>query len=818
MPHTSTLPAGFERRREDYGLITGHSRYVDDLKPAGRPVPLHMVVVRSPYAHAIIKEIQLDAARALPGVVAAFASAELVSGMPPMDSFPVPGMKKPERRPLAVGRARYVGDPVAIVLAEDLYTALDARDLVEVDYEPMQAVTDPEQAVNAGAPLLYEEFGTNIAFFSQSGGGDIEATFKDADRTVRLRVVNQRLAPSSIEPRACMFDFDPHSGQFSTWVSSQAIYRTRDALANFLGIERGRIHVHNAEVGGGYGAKTAFVGEEIIAAAMALKFERPVKWIESRGENLQAQTHGRGQINYIEAAFQNNGQLLGLKVRTIADLGAFLAFSTALVPVGTPTMLSGAYRLKAVESKVIAAYTNKVPTGAYRGAGRPEAAYILERTMDRIAHELGLDPAEVRRRNFIAPDSFPYHTVTGAQYDSGNYAVALDRALELADYAGWRAQQKERRAANGAKLLGIGISTFTEVSGGSLGPPRPGIPQEAATVRIRRDGTILVQSGVATNGQGHFTAFAQIAATTFNLPGSQVEVQMNDTALPAYGIGTFGSRTTQVSGTAVLLAAEATRDKAFQVAGQLLEAAPKDLVVEDGKVMVRGVPARAIELARLAQMVEEQPDLIEHEPPNPVNGVPIEGLAAWRDFNPSSATYSSGAHIAIVEVDSDTGDVRILRYVAVDDCGRVLNHYLAEAQVHGGLAQGIGQALYEEAVYDEDGQLLTGSLMDYALPIADQIPDFVTASVETPSPINPLGAKGVGEASCIAAPPAIVNAVLDALAPSGIKSIDMPLRSEKIWLLIQAAQNGTLVQGEVAPPAVFSQVAGSKEGFGQTFV
>lgn len=438
--------------------------------------------------------------------------------------------------------------------------------------------------------------------------------------------------------------------------------------------------------------------------------------------------------------------------------------------------------------------------------------------MDRIAHELGLDPAEVRRRNFIAPDSFPYHTVTGAQYDSGNYAVALDRALELADYAGWRAQQKERCAANSAKLLGIGISTFTEVSGGSLGPPRSGIPQEAATVRIRRDGAILVQSGVATNGQGHFTAFAQIAATTFNLPGSQVEVQMNDTALPAYGIGTFGSRTTQVSGTAVLLAAEATRDKAFQVAGQLLEAAPKDLVIEDGKVMVRGVPARAIELARLAQLVEEQPDLVEHEPPNPVNGVPIEGLAAWRDFNPSSATYSSGAHIAIVEVDSDTGDVRILRYVAVDDCGRVLNHYLAEAQVHGGLAQGIGQALYEEAVYDEDGQLLTGSLMDYALPIADQIPDFVTASVETPSPINPLGAKGVGEAGCIAAPPAIVNAVLDALAPSGIKSIDMPLRSEKIWSLIQAAHNGTLVQGEVAPPAVFSQVDGSKEGFGQTFV
>src|SRR2546423_1038977 len=811
--------AGLQRRREDYGSITGRSHYVDDLKPrSGRPPALHMLVVRSPYAHARIKSIQLDAARSQPCVIAAFRGAELVSGMATLDPIPLPGRRKPEHRPLAVGRTRYIGDPLAVVLAENLYAAEDARDLVDVEYEPLPAVADPEAALEPGAPLLYDELDSNTAFVQQTGGGDIQAVFEKADRVIRLRVVNQRLAPSSLEPRACMFDFDPSSGELSAWVSSQSVFRARDTLARFLGLDRSRIKVHNAEVGGAFGAKTNFLGEEMVAAALAVKYGRPVKWIEQRSENLQAQSQGRGQVNYIEAAFQNDGRLLGLRVHSLADLGAFLAFATAMVPGRVSSMLCGPYQLQALESNMVGVFTNKATTAPYRGAGRPEAAYILERTMDRIAHELGLDPAEVRRRNFIAPDSFPYHTVTGAQYDSGNYAVALDRALELADYAGWRAQQKERRAANSAKLLGIGISTFTEVSGGSLGPPRPGIPQEAATVRIRRDGAILVQSGVATNGQGHFTAFAQIAATTFNLPGSQVEVQMNDTALPAYGIGTFGSRTTQGSGTAVLLAAEATRDKAFQVAGQLLEAAPKDLVIEDGKVMVRGVPARAIELARLAQLVEEQPDLVEHEPPNPVNGVPIEGLAGCRDCNPSSATYSSGAHIAIVEVDSDTGDVRILRFVAVDDCGPVLNHYLAEAQVHGGLAQGIGQALYEEAVYDEDGQLLTGSLMDYALPIADQIPDFVTASVETPSPINPLGAKGVGEAGCIAAPPAIVNAVLDALAPSGIKSIDMPLRSEKIWSLIQAAHNGTLVQGEVAPPAVFSQVDGSKEGFGQTFV
>ena len=814
----TSIVTGLERRREDYGLITGRSHYVDDLRPPeGRPAILHMLVVRSPYAHAEIKGMQLEAARALPGVVAAFTGAELVSGMPTIDTMPMPGLKKPERRPLAVGRVRYVGDPVAVVLAENLYVAQDARDLVEVEYNPLPAVSDPEAALASDAnhrkgphptqpptPLLYDEFGSNVAFHSRSGGGDIQAAFANADHTVRLRVVNQRLAPNSMEPRACLFDFDPASGQFSAWLSSQAIYRARDILSNFLGIERSRIHVYNAEVGGGFGSKTMFVGEEIIAATLAVKYGRPVKWIESRSENLQAQTQGRGQVNYIEAAFQNDGRLLGLKVRTIADLGAFLMPTTVMVPNSTPYLLNGPYQIKAVDSQVVGAFTNKVPTAAYRGAGRPEAAYILECTMDRIAHKLGLDPAEVRRRNFIAPDAFPYSTVTGPQYDSGNYQVALDRALEVADYAGWRAKQREQREARSSLLLGIGLSTFIESSGGAMGPNRPGIPQEAATVRIRRDGTILVQSGVASNGQGHFTAFAQIAARTFHLPASKIEVRMNDTALPAFGIGTFGSRTTQVAGSAVVLAAEAVREKALQVAARVLEASPADLIMGLSQVMVRGVPSRAVALGELARLVEEQPELVEHEPPNPVNGVPIEGLAAWRDFVPSNATYSSGAHLAVVEVDSETGEVHILTYVAVDDFGRVLNHYLAEAQIHGGLAQGIGQALYEEALYDQEGQLLTGTLMDYALPNAEQVPAFVTAIIETPSPINPLGAKGVGEAGCIAAPPAIVNAVLDALTPLGVKTIDMPLKPEKVWALIQAARQGPLGQPEPTLPPIFN--------------
>ena len=799
----TSIPQGLERRTEDFGLITGRSHYVDDIRSAeGRPAALHMVVVRSPYAHAKILDIQLDEARAVPGVFAVFTGAELVQGMRTLDTMPVPDLKKPERRPMAVDIVRYVGDPVAVVLAENIYAAIDARDLVDIDYEPLPSVTDSEAALASDAPLLYDEFGSNVAFHHYVSGGDIQKAFERADRTVKLRIVNQRVAPSSLEARACLFDYDAESEQFSAWSSSQAIYTLRTLLASFLNLKREQIRVRNAQVGGGFGAKTSPLGEEIIAAALALRLARPVKWIEDRSENLIAHTHGRGQINYIEAAVQNDGRLLGLKVHTIADLGAFLANTTSMVPTGTPHMLNGPYRIEAVESQVVGAFTNKVPTAAYRGAGRPEATYILERTINRIADELGMDPAEVRRRNVIAPNAFPYHAVTGMQYDSGNYEAALDKALELVDYTGWRAKQREQRKNDGSRLLGIGLATFIEITGGG-GPARPGVPKEAATVRIRRDGTILVQSGVAHNGQGHFTAFAQIAAQVFHLSGSKVEVQMNDTALPGFGIGTFGSRTTAAAGSVVLLAAEAVREKALHLAAQQLEAAPDDLVLEDGKFTVRGVPQRSINLGTLAQRVEEQPDLISHEAPNPANGVVIEGLAAWHDFTPSGPGFSSGTHIAVVEVDTTTGETDVLTYVAVDDGGRILNSYLAEAQIHGAIAQGIGQALYEEVAYDENGQPLTSTFQDYTLPNAEQVPEITTGNVESPSPTNPLGAKGVGEAGCIAAPPAVVNAVLDALSVHGITSIDMPLKPEKVWALLQAASAGTLKQDDPTPPPVF---------------
>ncbi|HLJ82212.1 MAG TPA: xanthine dehydrogenase family protein molybdopterin-binding subunit [Ktedonobacterales bacterium] len=777
------IPQGFERRREDERLITGRGQFVDDLRPPeGRPAPLLMAVVRSPYAHARIGAIGTDRASALPGVVAVHEGRALVEHLPPLAGAPTPGMKHVERRPLAVDTARYVGDPVAVVLAESPYAAADARLLVEIEYDPLPAVTDPEEALRPGAPILYPELGTNEVYRAPTSGGDIESAFARASGTVSLRLVNQRLAASPLEPRACMFDFDSQTGHLTAWLSSQSIFGARNTLAEALGIAADRIHVINADVGGGFGTKTTFLGEEIIAASLAMRYGRPVKWIEERSENLQASTHGRGQINEVEAAYTADGRVLGVRIRTIGDLGAFLFGFSAMLPMSTARQVCGPYRIEAVSAELIGVLTNKVPTGAYRGAGRPEATYIIERVMDRVAHELQLDPVEMRRRNLLAPDSFPYTTPTGLVYDSGNYQAALDKALTLADYPAWRERQRERQTRHDKNLLGIGVSTFIETTGGRMAPE--GAPQEAATTRILPDGTLLVQSGVATNGQGHFTAFAQIAAQVFTVPASQVTVQLNDSALPGYSIGTFGSRVTQTAGSAVRLAAEAVRDKALKLAADRLEAAPDDLVVAEGRIAVRGFPARSVALAELARAVEEQPSLIEREPPNPANNAPIEGLAAWRSFTPDNMTIASGAHIAVVEIDGDTGEVRILRYVAVDDCGRIVNHTLTAGQMHGSLAQGIGQALFEEVLYGQDGQILSGTLLDYALPKARQLPTFQLANIETPAPGNPLGAKGVGEAGTIAAPPTIVNAVLDALAPLGITSIDMPLRPEKVWALM----------------------------------
>jgi carbon-monoxide dehydrogenase large subunit len=781
-----TMPTGFERRREDERLITGRGQYVDDLRPpTGRPDPLFMTVVRSPYAHARIGAITSEQAAAVSGVLAVYSGQELAGHLPPLPGFSMPGAKQTERRLLALDTARYVGDPVAVVLAENRYSAADARFLVQVDYTPLPAIADAEEALLPGAPLLYPELGANEVYRAPAGGGDIEAAFAQANGTVNLRLVNQRVAACPMEPRACMFDFNPQTGHLTAWLSCQSIFGARDTLAESLGIPATSIQVVNADVGGGFGTKAEFLGEEIIAASLAVRHGRPVKWIEDRSENVQANTHGRGQINYVEAAYTRDGRVLGLRVRTVADLGAFLHGIGPALPFITARMLCGPYRIEAVAAEIIGVVTNKVPTAAYRGAGRPEATYLVERVMDRVARELQLDPVEVRRRNLLTSDAFPYKTPTGLVYDSGNYQAALDKALALADYSGWRARQRERREHREQPALGIGVSTYVEITGAPIASE--GKPQEAATVRMLPDGMLLVQSGVATNGQGHFTAFAQIVAQVFSVPPSSVAVRMNDTALPGYSVGTFGSRVTQVAGSAVPLAAEAVREKAVNLAADRLEVAPDDLEVTDGRIAVRGVPYRNVLLAELARAVEAHPELIEREPPNPVNGAPIEGLAAWRSFSPSSMSFTSGAHIAVVEIEGETGEVSVLRYIAVDDCGRIVNHDLAAAQLHGSLAQGIGQALFEEVRYDQDGQVISGTLLDYALPKASQLPIFELDTVETPAPGNPLGAKGAGEAGTIAAPPTVVNAVLEALAPLGILSVDMPLRPEKIWSLMRKA-------------------------------
>lgn len=773
-----------EKRREDPGLLMGRTKFVDDIRLAPeRPGILHMLVVRSPYAHATIGRIEIEAARAVPGVVEIVTGQDLVGKVKPLAGMDMPGVKRAQRLPLAVEKARYAGEPVAVILAESSTQATDARDLLDVDYTPLAAVTDVEAAAQADAPLLYEEFGTNIAFTLSKSSGEVDEIFRRAEHITSLRLVNQRLAPSSMENRGCLFDYDASSGEFYAWTSSQTLFRIKGVLAHYLDLPQERVHVRNAAVGGAFGAKTQLLGEELVAAWLALQHQRPVKWIEERSENLQAQAQGRGQLNYLQAAFQRDGTLLGFKVRTLADLGGFLNGIAVVFPTRTSDMLIGPYRVAAVGSTVECVYTNKAPSTAYRGAGRPEATYMLERAMDQAARELGLDPVEVRRRNFIAPEAFPYQTVTGLRYDSGNYSALLARLLELSSYQQWREEQNRRRASGDPRLLGLGFATFTEISGddGAM----PGAPREAALVRVRPDGSILVQSGVAHNGQGHYTLFAQITAGVFGVPVELVEVEMNNADLPVYSIGTFGSRVTQVGASVVLLAAEATRARVLHAAAHILEAAPADLELAHGRVTVRGAPGRALELGELARMADERPGLLVDEKSETEHGPHIAGLAAWRDFAPDGAAWSSGAHLAVVEVDTETGHVDILRYVAVDDCGRVLNRELAEAQLHGGLAQGIGQALFEETVYDSTGQPLSASLMDYALPLAKELPAFTSDFVETPSPTNPLGAKGVGESGTIGAPPAVVNAVLNALEPLGITHIDMPLRRERVWELIQ---------------------------------
>ncbi len=748
------------RRLEDKPLVSGQGHYVDDLR-FSQP-PLHMAVVRSVYAHARITRIDYSAALALPGVVGVYTAADFGGEFAPFSWFPAQNIRPTTRYPLAVDKVRFVGDPIAVVLAEDQYIARDALDLVEIEYEPLPVSPSLEDGLAQGAPLLYEENGTNIGYNTRTKAGNIEAAFAQATHIIAVKLNNQRVSAASLEARALVANYNPEQDLLTVWISSQGVYRIREQVCEVLRLPQEKIRVIAPDCGGAFGIKSRLISEESLVCRLALELKRPVKWVEGRSENLVGAPQGRGQLHELELAVDANGKLLGLRGRILADLGAFLIGINTFMAARSAMMLPGVYNLPAIDIEVIGVLTNRAPIFSYRGAGRPEPAYAIERLIEAAAFKLGLDPVEIRRRNFIPPDVFPYTTLTKLVYDSGNYPAMLEKALAAADYAGWRKKQTEQPE----RCLGIGIGTFVEVAAGPQVGGTPGLPPgENMQAHLSPEGKIELISGVTTNGQSHMTSQAFIVAGQFGLKTEDVTVRMGDTNLPAYGVGTFGSRNTALAGSAVLITSQKLREKIIAAAADLLEAAPIDLEIAGGGVQVKGLPTRRLSFAEI--------------------GAATGGLSASGNFNPDGATYPSGAHIAIVEIDRQTGDVEILKYVAVDDAGKILMPTLAEGQVAGSLAQGIGQALYEEIVYDENGQLITGTLMDYTLPTAAMLPDYESHFQETPSPLNPLGAKGIGESGCIGGPPAVVNAVLDALRHQGIAAdelrLDMPLRPEKIW-------------------------------------
>jgi carbon-monoxide dehydrogenase large subunit len=767
------------KRREDPRLIMGRGTYVDDIQ---LPRMTYAAILRSPYAHASIRSINVDKAKALPGVVAVLTGADLQGKNVPC-GWTLPDMKMAPHPALAVGKVRYTGDAVAVLVAEERYLARDALDLIEVDYEPLPVVVDAEKAIQPGAPQLHEEVPNNTTFVWRVAGGDVDKAFREAEVVVKQRIVNQRLIPNAIEPRGMVAQYNPGSGDLTLWTATQIPHLVRLLLSMVTGIPEHKVRVIAPDIGGGFGSKLYLYPEEVIVATLAKTTGRPVKWIEERRENYVATTHGRDHVQYVEVAAQRDGTITGLRVKCIANMGAYLStFAPGIPTILFGLMLAGNYRIPNISCEVTGVHTNTTLVDAYRGAGRPEATYLVERMVDLTARELGMDPAEIRRRNFVPANAFPHTTATGVTYDSGNYQPTLDRALEMAGYQQLR-QEQERARAEG-KYLGIGVTTYVEICGmapsqvlGAVGAGAGG--WESATVRVHPSGKVTVYSGASSHGQGHETAFAQIVGDGLGIPFEDVEVVHGDTAQVQFGIGTFGSRSAAVGGMAAVMSVNKIEEKAKKIAAFLLEAAEADLVFEGGQFFVKGTPGRGITIQQVAFAA-----YVPHKYPTGLE----PGLEATSFYDPSNFTWPFGTHVAVVEVDPETGVIKLRRYIAVDDCGRVINPLLVDGQIHGGLAQGIAQALYEEAVYDENGQLISGSLMDYAVPKADDLLNFELDRTETPSPVNALGVKGIGEAGTIASSAAIVNAVVDALAPLGVKHLDMPLKPERVWQAIQQAQ------------------------------
>lgn len=758
-------------RREDPSLIRGEGRYTADIHLEGA---LHMVVVRSPCAHARLRGIDKSEAEALDTVVAVLTAADVNGHM--AHPFPSAGMssrysvrRTPQRYPLAAERLRYVGEPIAVILAEDRYVAADAADLVVIDYEPLPVVVDPEAALDENAPLVYEAWGDNVGFRWQRENVDVDPIFARADHVVECRVVNQRVIGNAMEPRAVLAEYDRDGDAITVWTTTQAPHRIRDSIADMLSLPREQLRVIAPDVGGGFGIKASFYPEEVLVPFLARRFGRPVRWVATRNEDYVASVQGRGQIATVRLAADAEGRVQAVDLDVLMDCGAYYGHVTPIIPVLTAQMVGGVYAIPAVRARATGVITNKPPSEPYRGAGRPEGVLAIERAMDVLAAEMGLDPVDLRRRNFIPSDAFPYKTATGATYDSGQYERALDKALELIDYPALRSAQATRRAT-GERLMGIGVSCYIEVCGFG--------PYEMGSVALDAEANVTVLSGTSPHGQGHETTWSQIVAEVLQIPPDKVTVKHGDTSVVPRGIGTFGSRSAAVGGSAIFENCQTVRDRARRIAAHLLEAAVEDIVLERGRFHVVGVPHRALSWQEVARQAHG-------------DGLPPElrgGLKADEDFKPEGNVYPFGAHICVVEIDPHTGEVHIARYLTVDDCGKVINPMIVRGQVHGGVAQGVGQALLENAHYDAYGNLLSGSLLDYALPRAATLPTLETHRTETPSPLNPLGVKGIGEAGTIGATPAVVNAVVDALSHLGVRHLDMPLISEKIWQALNRGQ------------------------------
>lgn len=767
---TEQKPAqpGQVRRVEDLVLITGKGQYVGDIR---RPGMVYVGFVYSPYPHARIAQINTSAARDHPGVVIV-VTAEDVRHLGGLLTTVDPRSSWTPQPCLADGTVHFMGEPVAAVVAESAEGVQDALDLIEVDYEVLPAVAGLEAALQDDAPAVFDEHG-NIAVVLEGGTGDVDASFAQADAVVAVRLLQPRLAPAPMECRAMLAEGHA-DGTLSICVSNQSIPLARFQLALILHLSPADIAITIPHVGGAFGGKTRLCGEEAVTAFLAQTLQRPVRWVEARAGNITSMGHGRGMLANMQAAVQKDGTITGLKAEIFADVGGYPSDMSLLSASSTVTMISGSYAIPAIKTTLKGVKTNAAPTGAYRGAGRPEASYFVERTIEAVARELHLDPMEVRRRNFITPEAFPYKTASGATYDSGAYAQSLDCLLEQANYAALRAEQTRLRQQG--QYIGIGISIYVEssASGGQAMTGRP----DTAQARITPEGKIVIETASVDSGQGHATAFATLVATEFAVPLEHIEVRIGDSP-NAHSLGTFGSRSMAVGGSAIALAARDVKQKTLLLASHLLEAAESDLELAAGRVQVKGAPGKFYTLGQLAESAENVVQK-EHYPELLRNEL-LQGLCSMQGFEPEDLAYPFGAHLAVVAVDAETGEVKLQRYIGVDDCGRVIVPMLVQGQMHGALAQGIGQALYEQVVYAADGQILSGTLMDYALPLAADLPNFELEHTETPSPRNILGAKGIGESGCTGAPTAITNAVLDALAPLGVTALDMPLTAEKVW-------------------------------------